>query len=125
MPLDCTPQSPALQSCVQHLQLKHCVLYSSALTSSTSLQARSVMERCAAVHAPCCVVGHVVQEEVRDLLWVSSSGPRPVVTIRELPTGVSLAGACEHQVTSRQEMSHVLMQGTLMRAVAATNMNNR
>jgi hypothetical protein len=66
-----------------------------------------------------------VQEEVRDLLWTNSSAPRPVVTIRELPTGVSLAGACERQVNSREEMSHVLMQGTLMRAVAATNMNNR
>jgi hypothetical protein len=66
-----------------------------------------------------------VQEEVRDLLWANSSAPRPVVTIRELPTGVSLAGACERQVNSREEMSHVLMQGTLMRAVAATNMNNR
>jgi hypothetical protein len=62
---------------------------------------------------------------VRDLLWANSSAPRPVVTIRELPTGVSLAGACERQVNSREEMSHVLMQGTLMRAVAATNMNNR
>jgi hypothetical protein len=65
------------------------------------------------------------QEEVRDLLWTNSSGPRPVVTIRELPSGVSLAGACERLVSSREEMSHVLMQGTLMRAVAATNMNNR
>jgi hypothetical protein len=66
-----------------------------------------------------------VQEEVRDLLWANSSAPRPVVTIRELPTGVSLAGACERAVSSREDMSHVLMQGTLMRAVAATNMNSR
>lgn len=62
---------------------------------------------------------------MRDLLWTNSSAPRPVVTIRELPTGVSLAGACERLVSSREEMSHVLMQGTLMRAVAATNMNTR
>jgi hypothetical protein len=66
-----------------------------------------------------------LQEEVRDLLWTNSSAPRPVVTIRELPTGVSLAGAVEKPVRSREEMSHLLMQGTLMRAVAATNMNNR
>lgn len=72
-----------------------------------------------------CVPCVVLQEEVRDLLWANSAAPRPVVTIRELPTGVSLTGACERQVTSREEMSHVLMQGTLMRAVAATNMNNR
>lgn len=51
--------------------------------------------------------------------------PRPVVAIRELPGGVSLAGASERIVRSREEMSHVLMQGTLMRAVASTNMNNR
>lgn len=74
---------------------------------------------------PSCVACMLLQEEVRDLLWTNSSAPRPVVTIRELPTGVSLAGACERQVSTREEMSHVLMQGTLMRAVAATNMNNR
>jgi hypothetical protein len=66
-----------------------------------------------------------LQEEVRDLLWTNSAAPRPVVTIRELPSGVSLAGACERQVHSREEMSHLLMQGTLMRAVASTNMNSR
>jgi hypothetical protein len=66
-----------------------------------------------------------LQEEVRDLLWTNSAAPRPVVTIRELPSGVSLAGASERQVHSREEMSHLLMQGTLMRAVASTNMNNR
>ncbi|WIA39358.1 hypothetical protein OEZ86_005467 [Tetradesmus obliquus] len=65
------------------------------------------------------------KEEVRDLLWTNSAAPRPVVTIRELPSGVSLAGACERQVHSREEMSHLLMQGTLVRAVASTNMNNR
>ncbi|KAF8064520.1 KIN4A [Scenedesmus sp. PABB004] len=65
------------------------------------------------------------KEEVRDLLWTSSAAPRPVVTIRELPSGVSLAGASERLVRCREEMGHVLMQGTLMRAVASTNMNNR
>lgn len=35
---------------------------------------------------------HPLQEEVRDLLVGDSRAPRPVVTIRELPTGVSLAG---------------------------------
>jgi hypothetical protein len=62
---------------------------------------------------------------VRDLLWVNTTAPRPVVTIRELPSGVSLSGATECQVHSKEEMAHVLMQGTLMRAVASTNMNNR
>lgn len=62
---------------------------------------------------------------MRDLLWSNSVAPRPVVTIRELPSGVSLAGATEKQVHSREEMSTLLMQGTLMRAVASTNMNNR
>eukprot|EP00775_Hariotina_reticulata_P005026 gene5026-5268_t len=65
------------------------------------------------------------KEEVRDLLWVNTAAPRPVVTIRELPSGVSLSGATECQVHSKEEMAHVLMQGTLMRAVASTNMNNR
>lgn len=75
--------------------------------------------------AGACYAAACLQEEVRDLLWTNSAAPRPVVTIRELPSGVSLAGACERQVHSREEMSHLLMQGTLVRAVASTNMNNR
>jgi len=47
------------------------------------------------------------------------------VTIRELPGGVTLAGAVEREVHSREEMATVLEQGSLCRAVASTNMNNR
>lgn len=83
--------------------------------------------------APCVCVprrrrrcaARTTQEEVRDLLWAHPVAPRPLVTIRELPSGVSLAGATEVAVASREEMSAVLLQGTLMRAVASTNMNNR
>ncbi len=52
-------------------------------------------------------------------------GPRPVVTIRELPSGVTLEGAVEREVKTRAEMMAVLEQGTLCRATASTNMNNR
>lgn len=47
------------------------------------------------------------------------------VTIRELPGGVTLSGAVEREVHSREEMAAVLEQGSLCRAVGATNMNNR
>lgn len=47
------------------------------------------------------------------------------MTIRELPGGVTLAGAVEREVHSREEMAGVLEQGSLCRAVGATNMNNR
>ena len=65
------------------------------------------------------------REEVRDLLFVEGAGPRPQVTIRELPGGVALAGAVEREVRSREEMCAALEQGSLCRAVGATNMNNR
>ncbi|KIZ01228.1 kinesin family member 3/17 [Monoraphidium neglectum] len=65
------------------------------------------------------------KEEVRDLLFVEGRGARPQVTIRELPGGVTLAGAVEREVHSREEMAGVLEQGSLCRAVGATNMNNR
>ncbi|GBF91684.1 kinesin family member heavy chain [Raphidocelis subcapitata] len=65
------------------------------------------------------------KEEVRDLLFVEGRGPRPQVTIRELPSGVTLSGAVEREVHSREEMVAVLEQGSLCRAVGATNMNNR
>ncbi|KAI8464754.1 MAG: hypothetical protein J3K34DRAFT_525930 [Monoraphidium minutum] len=65
------------------------------------------------------------KEEVRDLLFVEGRVPRPQVTIRELPGGVTLAGAVEREVRSREEMACVLEQGSLCRAVGATNMNNR
>jgi hypothetical protein len=62
---------------------------------------------------------------VKDLLVDQHKGPRPVVTIRELPAGVTLEGAVEREVKSRAEMMAVLEQGTLSRATASTNMNNR
>lgn len=62
---------------------------------------------------------------MRDLLFVEGRGPRPQVTIRELPAGVTLAGAVEREVRSREEMCALLEQGSLCRAVGATNMNNR
>jgi kinesin family protein 4/21/27 len=66
-----------------------------------------------------------LQEEVRDLLFTDMRAPRPVVSIRELPTGVSLAGAIEKEVHSKVEMLRLLEQGSVCRAVASTNMNNR
>jgi kinesin family protein 4/21/27 len=68
---------------------------------------------------------HNTQEEVRDLL-ITGSGPRAAVSIREVPGGgVSLAGAVEKEVKSLDEMVAVLEMGTLCRATASTNMNNR
>ncbi len=66
-----------------------------------------------------------VQEEVRDLLVADQRAPRAAVTVRELPTGVSLAGAVEQEVRNREEMAAVLERGSLCRATASTNMNNR
>lgn len=67
----------------------------------------------------------VTQEEVRDLLYANSGGPRPVVSIREMGGGVCLCGATEIGVSSEQEMAALLETGTLCRATASTNMNNR
>ena len=55
----------------------------------------------------------------------SLCAPYAQVTIRELPGGVTLAGAVEREVHSREEMASLLEQGSLCRAVGATNMNNR
>ncbi|GLC45179.1 hypothetical protein PLESTB_000427200 [Pleodorina starrii] len=66
------------------------------------------------------------KEEVKDLLLPASTGPRPAVTIRETPNGdVSLYGAVEREVRTREEMADVLEQGTLCRSTASTSMNNR
>ena len=73
-------------------------------------------------HFVACVL---TQEDVRDLLFTDNHSPRPVVTIREMPSGVSLAGAVEREVHSQEEMALLLEQGSLCRAVASTNMNNR
>jgi kinesin family protein 4/21/27 len=66
-----------------------------------------------------------MQEDVRDLLFTDNHAPRPVVTIREMPSGVSLAGAVEREVHSQEEMALLLEQGSVCRAVASTNMNHR
>jgi hypothetical protein len=75
--------------------------------------------------AHCCLCCCTRQEQVKDLLVDQQKGPRPVVTIRELPSGVTLEGAVEKEVRSKEEMMAVLEQGTLCRATASTNMNNR
>lgn len=47
------------------------------------------------------------------------------MTIRELPSGVTLAGAVEREVKSREEIATVLAEGSLQRATASTNMNQQ
>lgn len=83
------------------------------------------MAWCSQGRHPDLPVNACLQEEVRDLLFVDNHAPRPVVTIRELPSGVVLAGAVEREVKSLPEMAMVLEQGSLCRATASTNMNNR
>ena len=62
---------------------------------------------------------------MRDLLVVGS-GPRSAVSIREVPGGgVSLCGVVEREVHCEEEMAAVLEMGSLCRATASTNMNNR
>lgn len=66
----------------------------------------------------------ILQEVIRDLLTDAPPGAQPEVAIREVAGGgVCLAGARELEVTSKQELSRVLSQGSLLRATAATGMN--
>ncbi|KAL2333515.1 hypothetical protein Fmac_014728 [Flemingia macrophylla] len=85
----------------------------------------------------------ILKEEVRDLLDVvsmgksetsNSNGPsgkvtipgKSPITIRETSSGViTLAGTTEVAVSTLQEMSGYLEQGSLNRATGSTNMNNQ
>lgn len=85
----------------------------------------------------------IFKEEVRDLLdsvsvsksvTANGNGPagkvaipgRPPIQIRESSNGViTLAGSIEVAVSSLQEMSACLEQGSLSRATGSTNMNNQ
>lgn len=65
-------------------------------------------------------------DEVRDLLAGGAAPPPGGIRIREVPgQGVTLAGANEVEVGSREEMAAVLDAGTTLRATAATGMNRR
>lgn len=62
-----------------------------------------------------------------DLLDAKTTGPARVpIQIRErVSGGITLAGVTEAEVRSKEEMASLLLQGSLTRATASTNMNSQ
>ncbi|KAK4434246.1 Kinesin-like protein KIN-4C [Sesamum alatum] len=69
----------------------------------------------------------IFKEEVFDLLDQRTTGPARVpIQIRErVSGGITLAGVTEAEVRTKEEMASYLLQGSLSRATASTNMNSQ